>query len=238
MTKRTRQQIVEERDPLSMVANGILNSVLIPLTKQALRDATKQLAFEGLIEVHFLKLFNNVFMPNMVRQICQDTINDEVLQQQANELVDLAVYDFVPEIAHEVIEGEYERREKEEVEVYAFDEYVDRCIMEALINQMVEWYSQGDERDIHTKELIDKKKREDKLQKSIQQEARAANTASLVKPLNLSKIQPIVSPSYDSTLQKPNLGFQNVQQNNARDRYQVQFDDQQQFQSQPTFNKY
>lgn len=67
MTKRTRQQIVEERDPLSMVANGILISVLVPLTKQALRDATKQLAFEGLIEVHFLKLFNNVFMPNMVR---------------------------------------------------------------------------------------------------------------------------------------------------------------------------
>jgi predicted nucleotidyltransferase len=51
------------------------------------------------------------------------------------------------------------RQEKEVLEGYAFDEYLDRCIMEVILNQMLDDYSNGEERDLHTKELIDKKKR-------------------------------------------------------------------------------
>lgn len=43
--------------------------------------------------------------------------------------------------------------------MYAFDEYLDRCILEVALNNMLEEYQQTQERQIHTKELTEKKRR-------------------------------------------------------------------------------
>jgi hypothetical protein len=58
LRKRNRQRIIEERDPLGLAMNGILDGVLISLGREAVRDAIKVLAYQSLIETQFLKLFN------------------------------------------------------------------------------------------------------------------------------------------------------------------------------------
>jgi hypothetical protein len=51
------------------------------------------------------------------------------------------------------------RRDKQELEGEAFNEYLDRCIMEALLISLADEYSEKEEREIHLKELTEKKKR-------------------------------------------------------------------------------
>ena len=55
--------------------------------------------------------------------------------------------------------GESDRKDREELEEIAFMEYLDRCIMEALIEQMSDEYTEKVERQAHTEELIEKTKR-------------------------------------------------------------------------------
>ncbi len=45
------------------------------------------------------------------------------------------------------------------LEQEAFNEYLDRCILEALLIEMADDYSEKEERLIHVKELTEKKKR-------------------------------------------------------------------------------
>lgn len=46
-----------------------------------------------------------------------------------------------------------------EVEEYAFNEYIDRCLLDAVVANMLDQYEEKEERQIHTKQLTDKKKR-------------------------------------------------------------------------------
>ncbi len=49
--------------------------------------------------------------------------------------------------------------DKQELDIEAFNEYLDRCIMEALLIHSTDEYSEKDERAIHLKELGANKKR-------------------------------------------------------------------------------
>ena len=49
------------------------------------------------------------------------------------------------------------RRDKEEIG-YAFDEYLDRCILELMIENISKMYEE-EEREVHFKEQTDKKRR-------------------------------------------------------------------------------
>lgn len=49
------------------------------------------------------------------------------------------------------------RQDKEEIE-YAFGEYIDRCLLEMMVESMAKMY-EDEEREIHLREQTDKKRR-------------------------------------------------------------------------------
>lgn len=55
------------------------------------------------------------------------------------------------------MDAERKRRDKEEIH-YAFGEYVDRCLLEIMIDSLSKQYEE-EEREIHYREQADKKRR-------------------------------------------------------------------------------
>jgi len=98
-------------------------------------------------------------MPRQIRAVAEDALGDTLAQTLADSLFSGLLISLVPAVAQETLLEEGNRRDKEELEQVAFMEYLDRCIMEALIGQMAEESTEGEERQRHTQELIEKKKR-------------------------------------------------------------------------------
>jgi transposase len=69
LSKRNLKYIAEEKDPLNMASNSILNGVIKGFAKDVVRDAMRNRVFDSLIEAQFLKLFNGDFIKKQVRLV-------------------------------------------------------------------------------------------------------------------------------------------------------------------------
>jgi hypothetical protein len=72
---------LEDRDPLSIVATGIINQVTHSLANDVARDYMRSKVYDSMIEGQFLKLFNRDFMPKMVREVVEDSLTDSHLEE-------------------------------------------------------------------------------------------------------------------------------------------------------------
>lgn len=98
-------------------------------------------------------------MPKMVRVVVEDSLTDSHLEDQRNDIFKDVVNELVPLISMEALNEEIDRHERQELELDGFNEYLDRCIMEAMIEDLAEEYSQKEEKQTHIEQLTDKKKR-------------------------------------------------------------------------------
>ena len=132
---------MEERDPLSLSSNQILVGVMRELTKEAMREALRMRTYESMIEANFIKILSQDFMPNLVREVAQEALAESMALKQADLIREEVIKEFIPQIAIETMNEEKDHLDREELEKVAFTEYLDRCILDALIQQMAENYS-------------------------------------------------------------------------------------------------
>lgn len=71
--------------------------------------------------------------------------------------VERILNEAIPIICHGELEAERKRRDKEEIH-YTFGEYIDRCLLEIVIDSLSKQYEE-EEREIHYREQADKKRR-------------------------------------------------------------------------------
>jgi len=103
------------------------------ITKEAMREALRYRTYESLIEANFIKLFAQDFMPKQVRAVASECISESMAKKQADTILEDLIREIIPSIAFETLNEESTRKDKEELENVAFMEYIDRCIMEAII---------------------------------------------------------------------------------------------------------
>jgi hypothetical protein len=95
-------------------------------------------------------MFNNVFIKKEIANTCKEAMEELFLGEIIDKYLNKVVREAVPEIADGEIEEEKRRKDKEEMS-YAFDEYIDRVLLETMVDNMSRLYEE-EEREIHMRE--------------------------------------------------------------------------------------
>ena len=92
-------------------------------------------------------------MEHTVKDAMEDIAAGEVIE----DLVDRIILEAVPIIAQGELNAAIKMQDKEQIE-YAFGEYLDRCMLELVIENLAKLYEEED-REINLREQTDKKRR-------------------------------------------------------------------------------
>ena len=133
-----------------MVVYDMITRVMKSMGKDIGKTCVSSLAFDYLLEAQFIGLFNNMFIRRQVESAVKDSLDDLVIGEIIEDYCDRICLEAVPLICQAQLEGEMRRREKEEF-VYNFNEYLDRCILESVIDNISKMY-EDEEREIHYRE--------------------------------------------------------------------------------------
>jgi len=166
LSKRFRQKEPDERDPLAMVVKGIMNDVMKVQVREIASKGIQALSLDYLIQAQFNSLFYKVWIPREVEHTIIDSIEDIAIQDVITGVVDNIIRQEAPRIADEALDAEKSKQEGEILED-AFQEYIDRWILESWIDNMSHIY-QDEEGKIHVKEQQEKALRDHARQKSKQ----------------------------------------------------------------------
>lgn len=158
LNKRKRNQGIEEtHDPLRLVVNDLMTKVMRGIARDIGRNALGGVVYDYLIEAQFIGFFNNYYIRREVEHTVRDAMDDLVIGEIIEDYIERILREAVPVISESELQGEIKRRDKTEI-VYGFQEYIDRCLMEIVIENMAKMY-EDEEREIHTREQTDKKRR-------------------------------------------------------------------------------
>ena len=157
LNKRFRSKTVEEYDPLRMVVNDMLTNVMKDLCKDVGKQNLSSVVYDYLIEAQFIGFFNNYYIRREVEHSVHDAVEDLVVGEVIEDYVERIVREAIPILSQATLQAEVKRSEKAEI-AYAFAEYVDRCLLECVIENMGKMYEE-EEREIHVREQTDKKRR-------------------------------------------------------------------------------
>ena len=150
LNKRYREKNIDEKDPLRMVVYDMIGRVMKGICFSIAKDAFKFCAYDYMIESQFIGLFNNYYVRRQVEEACQDAMEDLIVGEIIEDYCDRIVLEAVPIIASAELEAEIKRAERMEF-AYAFREYLDRCILETVIENISKMY-EDEEREIHYRE--------------------------------------------------------------------------------------
>mmetsp|Transcript_12891 Transcript_12891/g.9331 ORF Transcript_12891/g.9331 Transcript_12891/m.9331 type:complete len:182 (+) Transcript_12891:379-924(+) len=159
LNKRFRNKDDDERDPLKMVVNDLLGGVMRGMAREVGRGCLNSVVFDYLIEAQFIGLFNNFYIRREVEDSVRDAVEDLVIGEVIEDYVEKIIREAVPVIAQSELSAEIKRQDKAEI-VYAFSEYMDRCLLEVVIENLSKMYEE-EEREVHFREQTDKKKRDE-----------------------------------------------------------------------------
>lgn len=162
LNKRFRSKKEEEYDPLKMVANSLLEQAMRLILKGLVKENMGGLTFEYLIEAQFESLFKNYYIRQAVREVADETIDEVAIGLVIEDYLGRIVKEAVPIIAQQEIDNELRRQEKNELR-YAYSEYVDRGILEIMVDGMSKMFEE-EERELHIREQNDKARRVSKLE--------------------------------------------------------------------------
>lgn len=129
LNKRFRDKDEDERDPIMMVLNTMIDDIMRGQAKVIAQEAVHQLSLDYLIQSQFYSLFNRVWMPNQVEKVIVDSIEDMALEGIINDILDGIMRQETPKIADEAFEAEKDKQEREFLE-HAYNEYINRCMLE------------------------------------------------------------------------------------------------------------
>ena len=82
LTKRNRQRLVEELDPLGATVNKLFDGILRTEAKIVARSSLQGIVFSSLIEAQFLKFFNNTLIKTQVRRVAKEAIAETILRDE------------------------------------------------------------------------------------------------------------------------------------------------------------
>lgn len=146
------------------VVAEMMDKAMRSIAMDIAKTQTKNIVFDYLIEAQFIGFFNNYYIRREVEHTVKDAIEDIAAGEVIEDLVDRIVLEAVPIIAQGELNAAIKAQDKEQIE-YTFGEYLDRCLLEIVIDNLGKLYEEED-REINMREQTDKRRRDDIRSKS------------------------------------------------------------------------
>lgn len=128
----------------------MMTKVMKGIAKDMARSNLNGVVYDYLIEAQFIGFFNNYYIRRQVQQSVKDAVDDLLIGEIIEDYCDRIVLEAVPIICQGELNAEIKRQDKNEIH-YGFGEYLDRCVLEIVIENIAKLY-EDEEREIHLRE--------------------------------------------------------------------------------------
>ncbi|CDW83626.1 iq calmodulin-binding motif family protein [Stylonychia lemnae] len=219
LNKRFRTKTIDEQDPMRRVVTEMMDKVMKSITRDIAKERLGNVVFDYLIEAQFIGFFNNYYIRREVEHTVKDAIEDLAVGEVIEDLCDRIILEAVPIIAQGELNAEIKRQDKMEIN-YAFGEYLDRCVLEIIIQNLSKLYEDED-REINIREQTDKRRRDEirsKSQAAKIEDDEFERMTQMNRSLRSRQQSAASRRSYNSQLGAYNMGNPNV-----RDRYKADY---------------